>query len=770
MPKNLVSSLLRILCACVFALLAMAVGTACVAEPANGSALAGKKPTKSFDVARAAVLTDGVAARAGDDWMTELTTHFRSLNAFVEFDLGASQTFTAAYLQGDHDDEYVVSLSEDGVSFSPFWTATPRSDGGQQPRSASDLQGHGRYVRLSPGRGDGHFSVSELQLFAERPAVFPPNVPSRRGIEMGEVVRGAMLTFAAAVVLSLLATAPAFGRLGGLVALLPLLFAAFRLARAVETAWPLGPFDVAMVRAASAGVAALAVCASIFLTPRFRPARGPLLGVLGLSAVLAVLAFFNLGRPQFWDRSTGEPTFIHNYDMRVYFPIAKYFEELGFDGTYLASVAAYADDSAGATLASLGQTPLRDMDTLRMTRVTDVEWKIRAVQKRFSPERWQEFKRDMRYFRQSMGVQDYLSSITDHGGNATPVWFMVARALFAHANASNATLLATALIDPLLLLLMFLAIGRAYGAKTMLLSMVVFGANDFYMFGSNWVGATLRHDWLAYLGIGVAALKLERWAAGGAILAFAALIRAFPALALVGAVLPIGWAVWEEKGDEGARAVVTALRERRDLVRIVAGAAFCVAVAGLISSVVFSFGAWGDWLRKVAALDHDPSTNETSLRAFIAGTGGDQQAILRNRWPIYALTLAVPSLAVIWSARRRRPDQMAVLALLLVPIIFNPANYYLHYFCLLPLLSDDLRPRAADEPWLTTSDTASLLAVLGLCVAQYWTVLEPDETLHFRYATVLYFAVMAFLIANTIRQNAARAHVSSSASAAPAPS
>ncbi|HMI88266.1 MAG TPA: hypothetical protein VK550_29485 [Polyangiaceae bacterium] len=754
MPKDFVSSLGFRLRALALAWTALLLAAGCGGAPASGNLLAGRQPTKTWDVARAGVLTDGIAARPGDDWMTDLTAHFGSPHAAVEYDLGASYSFSAAFLEGDHNDEYVVGLSEDGANFAPLWIAPTRSESGQQPRSAADLQGHGRYVRLSPGRGDGHFSVSELQLFAERPAEFPPTVPTRRGVEIGEAVRGATLTFAAALVVFLLATASAFGRVGALVALVPLLFSAFRLLRIVDTAWPLAPLDISLIRAATAGVAALATWTSIFLAPRFRPARRPVLGVLGVCAALGVAAFYNMGRPQFFDRSTGEPSFIHAYDMRVYFPIAKYFEELGFDGTYLASVAAYADDDAGVTLASLGMTPLRDMDTLRMTRVQDVEWKIRAVQKRFSPERWREFKRDMRYFRETMGVQDYLGSITDHGGNATPVWFAVARLIFFHTDASHTTLFVAALLDPLLLLLMFLAIGKAYGVRTMLVSMVVFGANDFYMFGSNWAGATLRHDWLAYLGIGLAALKLERWAAGGAFLAFAAMIRAFPALALLGAALPIGWAVWEERGEGGVRALFTALRRRRDLVRIVAGAAICVLVAGLVSSFVFSFGAWGDWLRKVAALDHDPSTNETSLRAFIAGTGGDQQVILRNRWPLYTLALAIPSLSVLWSARRRRPDQTAVIALLLVPIIFNPANYYLHYVCLLPLLANELRARAQGEAWMTESDAPVWLAVLGVCAAQYWTVLEHDETLHFRYATVLYFAVMAFLLMHAIRQNA----------------
>jgi hypothetical protein len=757
MHKNMVSPIAAILRACMWLVVVLALGAGCGGGPVEGNVLAGREPTKSADVLRASVLTDGTAARAGDDWMTDLTAHFGSSGAFVEYDLGASYSFAAAFLQGDHNDEYVVTSSEDGVNFAPLWVAPPRAEHGQQSRSAADLQGRGRYVRLSPGQGDGAFSVSELQLFTERPAAFPPTVPVRRGVEIGEAVRGAILLCAATLVLFLLSTARVFAPLGPLAALVPVLWSALRLGRLVWTAWPLAPLDVSMIRATTAGVAALAVWSAVFLAPRFRPARKPLLGVLGICAVLAGAAFYNLGRPQFFDRSTGSPSFIHAYDMRVYFPIAKYFEELGFDGTYLASVAALADDNAGVTLASLGATPLRDMDTLRMTRVSDVEWKIRAVQHRFSKERWQEFKRDMRYFRQIMGVQDYLGSITDHGGNATPVWFTVARLLFFRTPASDTTLLVGALLDPLLLLLMFLAIGRAYGIGTMFASMIIFGANDFYMFGSNWAGATLRHDWLAYLGIGVAALKVERWAAGGALLAFAALIRAFPALALLGAVMPIGWAVWDERGEHGARAILAALRQRRDLVRIVIGAAICVIAAGLVSSFVFSFGAWGDWLRKVAALDHDPSTNETSLRAFIAGTGGDQQVILRNRWLLYTLALAIPSLSAVWAARGRRPDQAALLALLLVPIVFNPANYYLHFFCLLPLLVNELRPRTPEEPWMTARDASTWLAVLGVCVAQYWTVLEKDETLHFRYATVLYFAAMAYLLVNTIRQNAERA-------------
>ncbi|MET0595617.1 MAG: hypothetical protein ABW133_23170, partial [Polyangiaceae bacterium] len=329
---------------------------------ASGNVLGGLQPTKKVDVARAAVLTDGTASRGGDDWMTELTAHFGSLSSFVEYDLGSSMSLSAAYLAGDNDDEYLVSLSEDGVHFEPFWVAPSRQERGQQARSAADLSGKGRYVRISAARGDGHFSLSEVQLFAERPAEFPPRVPARRGVEIGESIRGWILALSAAIVIFLFATSRAAGKVAPFAAALPVALAGGRLVPLLRAAWPLAPLEISLSRAAVAGIAAIGVWGATFLSSRFRPSRRALIGVFGLCGAIAVAAFFNLGQPQFADRSTGQASYIHNYDMRVYFPIAKYFEEIGFDGVYVASVAAYADDGAGATLQSLSAEQIRDMD------------------------------------------------------------------------------------------------------------------------------------------------------------------------------------------------------------------------------------------------------------------------------------------------------------------------------------------------------------------------------------------------------------------------
>jgi hypothetical protein len=367
------------------------------------------------------------------------------------------------------------------------------------------------------------------------------------------------------------------------------------------------------------------------------------------------------------------------------------------------------------------------------------------------------FKEDMRYFRQQMGSDDYLGSMSDHGGNATPVWFAIAKLLYSHTKASNETLLLGALLDPLLLLVMFVMIGRTFGVRTMLVSAVMFGANDFYMFGTDWAGATLRHDWLAYLGIGICLLRKERYAAGGALLALSAMIRAFPALALVGAAIPFGYYAWEHRRRTGSLPRWPQIGPHHPLVRTAAGAALCVVSAWLLSSLLLFFDAWTAWLHKVSILDRDPHVNDVSLRALIAGSLGNQHRVLMARLPLFLAAIVAFVMAVIAAGRGKRYDQAAVLGTMLIPVAFNPANYYIHFICVLPLLAIEL-PWAktastdnADAPPLSRADGKLWMILLLMCAAQYWTVLTRDTDLHFQSATAIFFFAMTALLLTLIR-------------------
>ena len=73
-----------------------------------------------------------------------------------------------------------------------------------------------------------------------------------------------------------------------------------------------------------------------------------------LGALLAFACFYNLGRPQFWHHGERRPMFVHATDMRIYQPFVKYFDELRYDGVYLASLLAYAEAERGGILDQPG--------------------------------------------------------------------------------------------------------------------------------------------------------------------------------------------------------------------------------------------------------------------------------------------------------------------------------------------------------------------------------------------------------------------------------
>src|SRR5215510_11895190 len=100
-------------------------------------------------------------------------------------------------------------------------------------------------------------------------------------------------------------------------------------------------------------------------------------------------------------------------------------------------------------------------------------------------------------------------------------------------------------------------------------------------------------------------------------------------------------------------------------------------------------------------LDAGIGTNDVSLRSLVAfGTDEAPYRALRARMPIYVGLLILYLGAAFWSARKTRIDQAALLALPLIDVIFNPANYYSHFICLLPVLGVELarKPRSSEKP------------------------------------------------------------------------
>ena len=711
------------------------------AERASCNLLAGREPARLHDVRNARVLTDGVRAPDGDDWDTQVTAKFGSEAAFVEYDLDRVVPVVAAYLQGDNNDEYVLSISTDGNDFRELWIAGRVNSFGVRQRSSDSLRAEGRYVRVAVRGGDRSYSLSELQLFSETPDIFPPELEVRSGLRNAPRARTALLSFGLAFAVFLFAAyrrAPIWWLFA---AALPPVVASYYLFDALRLAWPLEAREVSMLRAVAAAIALLLTVRLCVFNGRFAAHPVATFGAFAVSAALACASYFNLGRPQFWNHLEDRQEFVHTWDMRIYYPFARYFEELRYDGVYLASALTYLEE-VGATVESIGQVPIRNLRTHRLSRVEDVTADMQAVRERFTPERWEAFGRDMTYFRDTMG-DDYLKTMNDHGANGTPVWVLLARLAFAGRPASEAALTLGALLDPVLLAALFLTAWRTFGLYAALAAMVVFGANDFYMFGTNWAGSTLRCDWLVCLGFGACALRRERYVLAGLLFGLSGAIRLFPVVVLAGVALPALWWFGETWVRDKRPPSLNALYEQhRGAVRVIAVAVGFMLLALVVTGLLFSFGVWVEWWQKVSLLNREPTVNEVSLRALIAGTDGLALRMLRARLPLYVAAIALCVAAVALACRRRPLDQAALLALPLIPVLSNSVNYHIHFIFLLPLLA---------------AAAVDLLGVAGpllaVCVAQYWPALDPDPERRFQAHTALLFVGLAWLFYNVLRRS-----------------
>jgi hypothetical protein len=726
---------------------------ACSSSGAVDGLLAHRSPEASEGVERADRASDGSLVERASDWQGPGVAVLASRDAYIQWDLGEPTQIRAALVEADGNDPYVIAGSLDGKLFTPIWEAPVVDGPGMQMRQVDGLDATARWIRISAKEGDGRYGVGEVALFSERPADFPPRYPTV--VHPEDPTHVAMFAFGIlAVVWALFA--PASSRARALLAIVPL--AALlsvgiqwsRLPRIIEP-------EETLMRAVLAAVAAAVVWRSIFGALSRRPSERWTNGTLALLATLSFAGYYHYGHGQFGDMGKGKATYVHYWDMRVYFPVAKYFEELRFDGLYLASTAAYLDET-GASARSIANTELRDLHDNRMRRVSEVLPEIQAVRTRFSPARWAEFRHDMRYFIDGMG-DGYLESMRDHGGNATPLWLLVAHVLFRSAPASDTTLLLAGLIDPLALLGLWWVVARTFGLRVALVSIILWGTSDFQRFGTNLVGSTMRFDWMVAIGLGVCALHVGRLRLGGVLLTYAALIRAFPVLALAGLALPAAnvalMSIVKERRFPDVRAILRGqLPARRAIVAGLASAVVLVAV----SSLPFGFlGSWGLWEKKISVHVEKPNANSVGLRNVLAFEPEHvaervvrqdlpepwedwqryQLAAFARRRPLQVVgVLAFLTLAVA-ACRRRKLDQAALVGLALVPVLFYAANYYMHFIFLLPLVAALQKRRFA----------AISLLLLGLNVAQYLTQSAPGwDVIYFEQSVLLLMMVAAMLV------------------------
>lgn len=257
-----------------------------------------------------------------------------------------------------------------------------------------------------------------------------------------------------------------------------------------------------------------------------RPSR--LVCVL-LSLVLMTTA--NLAVWHYTAPNWRERRYMNPYELYHYYLGAKYARELGYNNLYRATVV--ADQESGSTHRSLNK--LRDLETYRYVFIRTALADTEAIKGLFTDERWEEFVRDVRFFRGFVTKGLWSRMLKDKGYNATPVWTVIGGSLSNAVSTDSLrgpTLLA--LLDAFLILAAALCVWWAFDHRVALLMIVMLGTH--YLTSQHYTlrSAFLRLDWVMCLVMAVCMLKKKHYVAAGALSAYAALARIFPVIFVFG--------------------------------------------------------------------------------------------------------------------------------------------------------------------------------------------------------------------------------------------
>ena len=165
------------------------------------------------------------------------------------------------------------------------------------------------------------------------------------------------------------------------------------------------------------------------------------------AAALALFTFFSFGSLRHYERSG----FINYHEHFHYYLGAKYFSELGYDGLYAASLAAQRENRPAAALPKI----FRDLRTNEVVPRRSQATFVRQVKDRFTPQRWEEFRRDHSLIMRAVKPELRGLLRLDHGYNPPPSYTAIAQLPVELVDPSPLGLRMLSFIDILLVSTMF---------------------------------------------------------------------------------------------------------------------------------------------------------------------------------------------------------------------------------------------------------------------------------------------------------------------------
>lgn len=411
--------------------------------------------------------------------------------------------------------------------------------------------------------------------------------------------------------------------------------------------------------------------------------------------VLAFLSYFDFFNPH-----TRYPDYYHRHEFFHYYLGAKYNQELGYLRLYECTAVAEVDLGRRAAVASRELRDLR-VNLIKPVKDTYVFSNPGECRDRFTPERWEAFKKDVDWF-YSVSRGGYWENMQkDHGYNPPPVWTMTGKLFASFGPAGDGFFKLLASIDILLHIGTIALLWWAFGWRVGMVGAVFWGVNgpaNFYWTG----GAFLRQDWLFLFVASVCCLRKRKFALAGAALTWSSLLRVFPIITFAGWAIVIGIHIFKRilayrAGEKRPARWLDAFLTR-DHQRLIAG---CLVAAGLLipaSVVVAGPNSYREFvMHTLKTHSHTPLTNTMGLETMLVHTWDGRMRFGRNdnlddpfqEWkqgrldrfqadkPYFFLIVGLVGAWTVWALRRTKLLWVAsALSLPLTMCLTNLTCYY----------------------------------------------------------------------------------------------
>jgi hypothetical protein len=398
-------------------------------------------------------------------------------------------------------------------------------------------------------------------------------------------------------------------------------------------------------------------------------------------SILGFLAYFD-----FFNPNVRYPDYYHRHEFYHYYLGSKYSHALGYTRLYECTMIAEVENGR---LAQVQKREIRDLSVnlIRPVGETFVFKNPAECKKRFAPEEWEAFKKDVSWF-ESVSRGGYWENMQqDHGYNPPPVWTATGKLFSSLGPASDGFFKLLSTLDVALQAGTLLMLGWSFGWRVMAIASVFWGTNaaaNFYWTG----GAFLRQDWVFLMVAAVCFARKRRFGLAGAALTWSSMLRVFPMIAFAGWVIVIA-VHWFKKREL-----------HPDHKKLIAG---CVVAAGLLiptSMVVAGPEAYRDFFAHIRVHNRTPLTNHMGLETMLVHDWNGRMRFTRDStlddpfelWKqgrrdrfdhLKPVFFALSGAVFVWMAwALRRTKSLWVAAALSVPLVISLTNLTCYYYCM----------------------------------------------------------------------------------------